>query len=289
MLSGRNYHISPRKSIVLFFEENEIPENISSNLVRSYMNRFSIEEERRIEISGVYHLSKISVTKRRHLQSLSKTNWAFDKKIIESAFQRIKFYDKFPAETHIIMGTSLYIDNYDYTLNKMLSSWNEIPSTRACEMHHSYNQLTLLCGWKNSYCRQDEVKKAYFESTKYSKHDRWKTSVNDDLEDVIERFIIPNRREYAETFLYKMLNDDDHTDKKVWWESKDEILTTNGYSYPNRMDWPERKTKYMYKNNTEKYRNTRTIQRNLIQEQLQFSKSTCKRLTVALDVNFLSC
>lgn len=48
------------RNILLFFEENEDKNNISSNLVRLFMNRFVIEEEKRYEIIGTFNLSKVS-------------------------------------------------------------------------------------------------------------------------------------------------------------------------------------------------------------------------------------
>lgn len=49
-----------KRNLLLFFEENEDPDNISSNLVRLLMNRFVIEEEKQYEITGTFNLSKVS-------------------------------------------------------------------------------------------------------------------------------------------------------------------------------------------------------------------------------------
>ena len=46
------------REIILFFEENENTKNISSKIVRLYMNRFIIDEENKFEIAGVFNLTK---------------------------------------------------------------------------------------------------------------------------------------------------------------------------------------------------------------------------------------
>ena len=50
----------PKREIVLFCEENEDVDNISSNLVRLYMNRLAIEEEEQLEIIGIFNLTRVA-------------------------------------------------------------------------------------------------------------------------------------------------------------------------------------------------------------------------------------
>ena len=47
------------RNIVLFFEENQDPMNISSRLVRLYMNRLVIDEEQQMEVIGSFNLTKV--------------------------------------------------------------------------------------------------------------------------------------------------------------------------------------------------------------------------------------
>ena len=47
-----------RQNLFLFLEENDDEKDISSSLVRLYMNRFVISEEDQNEIIGVYNLAK---------------------------------------------------------------------------------------------------------------------------------------------------------------------------------------------------------------------------------------
>ena len=46
------------QNLLIFFEEADDEKDISSKLVRLYMNRFVIDEEDQTEIIGVYNLAK---------------------------------------------------------------------------------------------------------------------------------------------------------------------------------------------------------------------------------------
>ena len=62
----------PKREIVLFCEENEDVDNISSNLVRLYMNRLVIEEEEQLEIIGNFNLTRVKAySPKRVLDRLS--------------------------------------------------------------------------------------------------------------------------------------------------------------------------------------------------------------------------
>ena len=50
-----------KQNLFLFFEENEFEFDISSNLVRLSMNRFTIDEEAQFEIIGVYNLKRVQI------------------------------------------------------------------------------------------------------------------------------------------------------------------------------------------------------------------------------------
>ena len=47
-----------KQNLILFYEENNDEKDISSKLVRLYMNRFLIGEEDQSELSGVYDLAQ---------------------------------------------------------------------------------------------------------------------------------------------------------------------------------------------------------------------------------------
>ena len=67
--------------LLLFFEENEDPDNISTNLVRLLMNRFVIEEEKEYEIIGTFNLSKVlksSTSTDRRMNKFFYKDYNFD-------------------------------------------------------------------------------------------------------------------------------------------------------------------------------------------------------------------
>ena len=47
-----------KQNLILFYEENNDEKDISSKLVRLYMNRFLVGEEDQSELSGVYYLAQ---------------------------------------------------------------------------------------------------------------------------------------------------------------------------------------------------------------------------------------
>ena len=65
------------RNLLLFFEENEDKNNISSNLVRMFMNRYVIEEEKRYEIIGTFNLSKVYSWSHSDSSKMFKINWKF--------------------------------------------------------------------------------------------------------------------------------------------------------------------------------------------------------------------
>ena len=152
----------PKREIVLFCEENEDFDNISSNLVRLYMNRLAIEEVEQLEIIGNFKLTlvpacvrkadwvdrvlnktkngskpglgdkslmalaeRINVKlRKKHIDHLFEMNWNKDKVIIENALDELQVFNKRNIETHIIIGSSLYFDHLDNSFNKLISNWN---------------------------------------------------------------------------------------------------------------------------------------------------------------------
>ena len=243
------------RNLILFFEENEDKNNISSNLVRLYMNRFVIEEEKRYEIIGTFNLSKVShsgtspdrqsnkiyysyygrnSTWKVKSDEMFEQNWNKDKQIIETALNDRKVFTKHHVETHIIIGTSLYIDHFRDSFEKFIPKWNSrvrkiyrglTNAESAYDKVHkviSLNQLTLLNGWKTTFATKDQVRKAYFESKKNAEDQTLlnpRLSVNDDLENMTSHIFTPHKmfskrnsyygRENVETFLYEMLSDDE--------------------------------------------------------------------------------
>ena len=251
------------RNLLLFFEENEDKNNISSNLVRLYMNRFVIEEEKRYEIIGTFNLSKVShsgtnpdrqsnksyyeyntsyrgrnSTWRVKSDEMFEKNWNKDKQIIETALNDREVFTNVETfmwkqmwnvhvETHIIIGTSIYMDHFHKSLNKLIPFWNSriqkmnpslkrpgltLPKPPIIYSSVSHNKLTLLNGWKTTFSTKDEVRQAYFDSKK--KYKDKTISVNDDLEELSSRGFNPHKfqdpdQNAIKTFLYEMLSDDE--------------------------------------------------------------------------------
>ena len=278
---------SQSRNLLLFFEENEYTDNISSKLVRLYMNRFVIEEEKRYEIIGTFNLSKVYKSSKspdgqrnsifnkdyiidhawqKNSKEMFEINWYKDKQIIVKALNETNIFTKHHLETHIIIGTSLYIDHFDASLNKLIPSWNsriqkiyglrntesiynvldgesslDLSRIKNPKLSSSHNQLTLLNGWKSTFATTDQVRQAYRESMKKNRDpEKNKISVNDDLENMSERNYKPHKffkrtsgHERVKTFLYEMLSDDEMENQQSneikFLQSKCERLTVALY------------------------------------------------------------
>ena len=180
----------PKREIVLFCEENEFVDNISSNLVRLYMNRLAIEEEEQLEIIGNFNLTQVAACfqetpkklfkanslmssieplkvklRKRHIDRLFEVNWYKDKAIIEKALDELQVFNKRHIETHIIIGSSLYFDHLENSFNKLISNWNNKllkANGPTYGIYEPFNQLTLLNGWRRATsCTKNQVKRAY--------------------------------------------------------------------------------------------------------------------------------
>ena len=237
---------SQSRNLLLFFEENEDKNNISSNLVRLYMNQFVIDEEDRYEIIGAFNLSKVFHSGRypkfyyrlawdrawkEKLDVMFKSNWDKDKQIIETTLNQTNVFTKQHIRTHIIIGTSLYMDHFRESFETFIPKWNSrirknfrgLTNTESAydkmDKVMSLNQLTLLNGWKTIFATKDHVRQAYFESKRNIDAEdtgllKPPLSVNDDLENMTSRIFRPHKkfgdgRENVETFLFEMLSDDE--------------------------------------------------------------------------------
>ena len=158
-----------------------------------------------------------------------KINWNQDKQIIQSALSDTKVFTKHHLETHIIIGTSLYIDHFSESFRELIPFWNsriqKIYGLRNNEsiyddlkdktiyLSYPHNHVTFLNGWKTTFSTKDQVRQAYYDSKRKVKD---KTiSVNDDLEELNSRICNPHKQlslfkqKPVKTFLYEMLSDDE--------------------------------------------------------------------------------
>ena len=117
-----------KQNLILFYEENNDEKDISSKLVRLYMNRFLVGEEDQSELSGVYYLaqntqpnedtplvefssiwnqkeSKLKNGKTVFLKSVSKI---FESEKIANRLRGPEFVNSY--KIHFIVGTSWNIN-----------------------------------------------------------------------------------------------------------------------------------------------------------------------------------
>ena len=222
------------RNLILFFEENEDVEIINSKLVRLYMNRFTIEEEQRFEIIGVFNLTSVPKMIKfdhgdprvyyRRLQHqklcITKENWIKDQLILKNAIVKLSVYTQFNTDVHIIMGTSLYVESFISinTLIKSIQNWRKDRWTYSVKGSWSPRRislsLTLLNGWNDGFLSKNEVKDTYRINNSRYKYD--KNSVNNDLENFVKglscaRDPMTNLTEMLpierELFLYEMLSE----------------------------------------------------------------------------------
>ena len=149
------------REIILFFEENEDVKILNGKIVRLYMNRFTINEEERFQIAGVFDLAKVESKepeiKRPKFMSHMTGKWNYDWSLIENVFGKLDIINWLNTEIHIIMGTSMYIDdlNYKNPLLKLIRFWaqNSCSSTFIC--------LTVLAGRNDGLRTKTQVEDAY--------------------------------------------------------------------------------------------------------------------------------
>ena len=205
------------RNIILFFEENEDDKVINSRLVRLYMNRFTIEEEQRYDIAGVYNLTPVPlITRIHHGESgknkkqkklcIAKANWNKDRSIIKDAIEKIQLYAQFNIDFHIFMGTSLYVEgNISISTLKVLIQ--KTISTQSCTKTSTRFSLTLLNGRNDSFVTTDQVKETYRMDPL-----AFVNSVNNDLDIFFKNMFyvpdwtyLPVRPIHRKLFLYEML------------------------------------------------------------------------------------
>ena len=193
------------RNIILFFEENENARNISSKMVRFYMNRFIIEEEQRFEITGVFKLAKVpKITAGRgdrRLRNVSTRNWNEDRQLIKGAFEKLEIFTLLSTDIHIFMGTSLYLDvmNHNDSLNELVRNLGE-----KCSSSTTIS-MTLLSGENHELHKKNDVQNVYREKWFQGKQGSFfnlfgerlntfhrYTSLNDDLENIFSDMISTN-------------------------------------------------------------------------------------------------
>ena len=222
------------RNIILFFEENEDVDIINSKLVRLYMNRFTIEEEQRFEIIGVFNLTpvpkmtkvghgdpKVNYRRLQHQKlCITKENWIKDQLIIKNAIEKLPIYTQFNTDKHMIMGTSLYVESFISinTLKTKIQNLRKYLWTYSVKgswtPRRTSISLTLLNGCNDGFLIKNEVKDAY--RNIIFQGEKSKNSVNNDLENFYEDLscaidpisnLIEMHQIELELFLYEMLSE----------------------------------------------------------------------------------
>ena len=292
------------RNLLLFFEENEDPNNISSNLVRLFVNRLTIEEEKQYEIFGTFNLSKVlkssTSTDRRinsffvkdylfddawriHSKKMFQINWRKDIEIILNAFGISNASRKNSTdEMHIVIGTSIYMDKFNSLLHNLFSI-NSLNNKMGNKMvaKGKINKFTLLNGWKKDFATKNQVRQDYFDSEKKYRdassvnynNPIYTSSVNDDFENMISHIFNPDpqqlgnireRPEYPE----------------ISWIPPKKIQKLREMIYDERNSSKERVKTFLYKMLNDDEIDTQQS------KEFEFMRSDCERLTVSLRAKF---
>ena len=186
--------MEPKKqNLIIFFEENDDEKDISSNLVRLYMNRFIINEEDQCEVSGVYELAKpdknvpmiefynasefkmniFGSSWTAQIWKQNSTKLENDRSVVEeSVSQLIMPGSTFPSALlpykenvryfhHFIIGTSFYINSSKRRrsyFKKVISEW--INTKRLGSTVKSAN-VTFLRGYYGNLISANQLESAH--------------------------------------------------------------------------------------------------------------------------------
>lgn len=140
-----------KHNLFLFYEENEDDRVISSNIVRLYMNRLTIEEDRQNEVIGVKYLTKpifpedepwviIDESEKKRKIDMDKW-WSFEENKLDKdfvifckAFEKIRNVTAENGIVHFIVGSTFYMEffsHYRISFKKhsaLCGNWNEFQS-----------------------------------------------------------------------------------------------------------------------------------------------------------------
>ena len=138
-----------KHDLFLFYEENEDDRVISSKIVRLYMNRFIIEEDRQNEIVGVKNLTKpvfpedepwVSVSESEKIRKIDMAKWrsfgvnklTLDVHVLREAFEKIQNVIVENKAIHFIVGSTFYMEFFSYYRMRLFrkhsalcGQWNE--------------------------------------------------------------------------------------------------------------------------------------------------------------------
>ena len=141
-----------KQDLFLFYEENDDDRIISSNIVRLYMNRFTIEEDRQNEIVGVKNLTKpifpehepwVTVNGNHKKRKTDLDKWRSfeanklnqDFVIFCQAFEKIRNVMVENRTVHFIVGSTFYMEFFSHhrmrcfrQYSPLCGNWNKLVS-----------------------------------------------------------------------------------------------------------------------------------------------------------------
>ena len=111
-----------KRSIFLFYEENDDKRVITNSMVRLYMNRFTIDEKNEVEIIGIQNLTKPIYPSNNMSNTAECHEWrTFE---IDKLNQDVRIFEKALLETrkfvnpnediHFIVGSTFYMKRFTH-------------------------------------------------------------------------------------------------------------------------------------------------------------------------------
>ena len=104
----------------LFFEDSDIDHNINSKLVQLSMNRFVVEEDAQLEVSGIYHFKMARKSVLDKSNPLFKTyakqrteKEAFDKDVLSDALENVMVKQESVSLKNIIRDSNRLFKIYE--------------------------------------------------------------------------------------------------------------------------------------------------------------------------------
>ena len=269
---------STKQNLFIFFEENAWPCSIHSNLLHLSMNRFVIDEDSQFEVIKIYNFKFVKKEMvdsehpeyKNHAKERTEKE-AFDKDLISEALDEAIHHQKH-AETHFIFGTYFYrlekYDSHQKPRSKLLDWISQERIQSGLQSLHCtfYSGSRLFLISKSVYedCYENKMGLFLTSDSKYSRHIQSleqapivtpDTSINDDLEDLIDQIQNGDRPINSKDsilFMNKMLTRKElkqvEDNDMAFWQTlgNDGENSTEHKKFNKECDKDEDKNKYVY-------------------------------------------
>lgn len=137
------------KYLIFIFEESEIKHDVSSNLVRLYMNRFIVDEDAEYEICGIHHIEKTN-SKVKDIDKIIATKIDKHERISSKIVSKAAIAND--SDVHIITGVPFIhgIPFYYSKIRKLISN-----------KFRKISSYTVLNGYRRQIHSKNYVNHAY--------------------------------------------------------------------------------------------------------------------------------